>query len=110
MSLKQLKNVENLVLENVFGKIVFEGKVDVVGIDFDQFICFKSQQFIGFPNGEISDQRLNRPAFVTLYNIKPRKNPGKVEIDLRIKCEENGTEFIKYDQLTHQFTFKIQHL
>ena len=111
MGLSELKNIQNLTLENDYGKIEYEGPTNVVEVNFDQFISFTNKQFISFPNGEnSSDQRLNKPAFITLYNISPRKNPGKVEISLRVKCEETKAEFIKYNPDSQEFTFKIQHL
>ena len=111
MKLKELKNIENLTLENEYGKIMFECPINVIGINFDQFISFSHKEFISFPNGEnSSDERLNKPALVTLFRFNPRKNPGKVEISLRIKCENNGTEFIKYDPDSQEFTFRIQNL
>ena len=111
MKLKELKNIENLTLENEYGKLVFERPINVIGINFDQYISFSHKEFISFPNGENSlDDRLNVPALITLFKFNPRKNPGKVEISLRINCENNGTEFIKYDPESQEFTFRIQHL
>ena len=109
MSIAELKNIENLTLENENGKIIFEGKTDVLGLDFDKFLKIEPKSFQGFPESD-SDQRLNKPAQVHLYNIEPGKNPGKMEVHLRISCEQQGTEFIKYNPVNEEFIFKIFHL
>ena len=107
----ELKNIQNLTLENDHGKIVYECPVDVIEVNFDNFISFTNKQFISFPNGENpSNQKLNKPAFITLYNIKSRKSSKNLEIFLKTQCAQNQTEFINYNPYNHQFTFKIQNL
>lgn len=109
MTIDELKNVENLVLENENGKIVFEDKIDVLGLDFDKLLKIDPKSFEGFPDSSMAD-KLNKPALVHLYNIKPGKYPGKMEVHLRVSCEEQGTEFIKYDPVKEEFIFRILHI
>ena len=115
MSISDLKKIKNFTLENQYGRIVFEGETDVIGLNVDKAIRIEENIIYGYPGIEESlkvyeDQRLNKPAIVTLFNFKSGGNKGKYEIKLRISCEKNGTEFIKYDENTYEFSFKIKHL
>lgn len=56
-------------------------------------------------------EKLNRPAIITLYNIKPKKDQTGVEkeINLRNLIEKGGGEHISYDKDTFTWTFKVLH-
>ena len=114
MDMEQLRTVQNFTVENEFGKIQFEGETDVIGLDLEKCVRIESKNIYGYPKSEENssemDQRLNKPAVVTLYNYKPSSSKGKVEVKLRISCGENDAEFLKYNEVTGEFVFRIKHL
>ena len=115
MTVTELKKIENFALENEYGKIVFEGETNVLKLNVDECISIENKNICGFPGIDekdkvYKDQRLNKPATVTLYNFKPSSNKGKVEIKLRISCEENNTDYISFNEENGEFVFKIKNL
>ena len=71
MTVTELKKIENFALENEYGKIVFEGETNVLKLNVDECISIENKNICGFPGIDekdkvYKDQRLNKPATVTL--------------------------------------------
>ncbi|OMJ96164.1 hypothetical protein SteCoe_346 [Stentor coeruleus] len=116
MTINQLKNLSNFSIENEFGKMVFDGETNVTNLDVDDLVLIEKNCIIGYPNCSeeqkaLIDNRLDKSAVVTLYNLKSQSgNTGKMAIKLMMNCEKNGTKFINYDENTGNFTFRIEKL
>jgi hypothetical protein len=45
MSIEELKCVKHFIIENEFGKIIFEREIDLCGLDLDKLISFSKFSF-----------------------------------------------------------------
>ncbi|XP_056173614.1 nuclear pore complex protein NUP98A-like [Syzygium oleosum] len=106
-----------------YGHIKFVGETDVRRLDLESLIRFNNREVIVYidegkkpPIG----QGLNKPAEVTLLNIKCiDKKTGKQYIEgpkvekykemLKKAAEEQGAEFVSYDPIKGQWKFKVGH-
>lgn len=116
MTISQLKCLPNFSIENEFGKIVFDSETNVTNLNVDDLVLIEKNCIIGYPNcteeqKAFVENRLDKSAVVTLYNLKSQSgNTGKMAIKLMMNCEKNGTKFISYDEVTGNFTFRIEKL
>ena len=80
MTIAQLQNVENFKVSNEFGSVEFHGKADVSAVDLADIVTIVrgsvevydddvAHKFTKPPVG----QKLNRPATITLKQVKVRK-------------------------------------
>ena len=107
MTLEEINNVENFAIFNENGKIEFEGKVSLYGINFDklfniehELIEYEKDEWCHSPRG----QNFNIPAKITFYNVQcnidiNNDNEKKLfEEMLKTKCKKYlNAEFISYD-------------
>ena len=108
MSLFELQNLQNLIIENEYGKIRYIEPVDVTKFNFDKWIVishkncdiycdkfFKDDEKPKYGNG------LNQKAEICLYDVNFDKE--KVDLDffvnlMRQKCENSNAEFVSYEE------------
>jgi uncharacterized ubiquitin-like protein YukD len=118
----QLMNIKDLCIENQFGKILWEGRTDVRGIDFDQLVSIERFVATVYPEdverkGEKPPvgQGLNKPAIIDLFNISlparcSEENKRKFVEKLKAKTESmSDSEFISYSEATETLKFKVPH-
>ncbi|KAI6706919.1 hypothetical protein NL676_009881 [Syzygium grande] len=106
-----------------FGHIKFVGETDVRRLDLESLIRFNNREVIVYIDESKKPpigQGLNKPAEVTLLNIKCiDKKTGKQYIEgprvekykemLKKAAEEQGAEFVSYDPIKGQWKFKVGH-
>lgn len=106
-----------------YGSIRFLGVTDVRGIDLESIVQFNNREVIVYMDDSKKPpvgQGLNKPAEVTLLNIKcfdkktgqqytegPRI--GKYKEMLKRKAEDQGAEFVSYDPNKGEWKFRVNH-
>lgn len=106
-----------------FGSIKFLGETDVRRLDLESLIQFNNREVIVYLDDSKKPpigQGLNKPAEVTLLNIKCYdKKTGNQIIDgsriekykemLKKKAEEQGAEFLSFDPAKGEWKFRVSH-
>ena len=119
MSDRDLAMVENFTVTNQYGKIEFEGKTDVRGVDLDELVVIYNKNVEVYPEDKfptdsakpIKGEKLNKPAMITLYNCTfPWKYKGN---ELKKKLEHHARkmdcEFIDYDETNGIYRLRVTH-
>ena len=105
-----------------FGRVVWEGAVDVRGIDLDAVVnigirdvsVYEQQEADGTkpPQGS----KLNRPAIITIPKVFPKQGMNANADDIekytkRLKATTStlGAEFISYDSSSGEWVFRVSH-
>ncbi|XP_057547928.1 nuclear pore complex protein NUP98A-like isoform X3 [Amaranthus tricolor] len=106
-----------------FGSIRFLGETDVRRLDLESLIQFNNREVIVYMDESkkpLVGQGLNKPAEVTLLNIKCYdKKTGNQIVDgpriekykeiLKKKAEEQEAEFLSYDPAKGEWKFRVKH-
>lgn len=106
-----------------YGSIKFMGETDVRRLDLEALVQFNNREVIVYPDDNKKPpigQGLNKPAEVTLLNIKcSDKKTGqqwtegpkieKYKEMLKKKAEDQGAEFVSYDPVKGVWKFKVRH-
>ena len=103
MSEEELKSVKNFTIENQFGKVIFDGYTDVLGLNLDKLVEIKKGVIEVYPESENKPplgQKLNKPAEIHLYHcIKKSTKKTKEEIVENMK-KATEKQDVKYICLT----------
>ncbi|CAH8256461.1 unnamed protein product [Arabidopsis lyrata] len=105
------------------GSIKFLGETDVCKLDLEMVVQFKNREvnvYMDESKKPPVGQGLNKPAVVTLLNIKcmDKKTGTQVKEGERLdkykemlkrKAEEQGAQFVSYDPVNGEWTFKVEH-
>lgn len=85
----ELNNLQSFEICNKYGKIKFEGRVDLRSVNLDTTVIIKHQSAEVYPDDVFNDlnkpivgEKLNRTALITLYDISP---PRGLEIHKFVK-------------------------
>lgn len=106
-----------------FGSIKFLGETDVRRLDLESIVQFNHREVIVYKDESKKPaigQGLNKPAEVTLLNVKCiYKKTGQQFIEgpkvekykemLIKKAEEQGAEFVSYDAVKGEWKFRVKH-
>ncbi|KAJ1409285.1 hypothetical protein SESBI_22795 [Sesbania bispinosa] len=106
-----------------YGSIKFLGETDVRGLDLESIIQFNNREVIVYMDDAKKPpvgQGLNKPAEVTLLNIKCfDKKTGhqytegpkieKYKEMLKRKAEDQGAEFVSYDPTKGEWKIRVNH-
>ncbi|CAL9078977.1 unnamed protein product [Musa textilis] len=106
-----------------YGSIKFYGETDVRGLDLESIVQFNHREVIVYRDDSKKPpvgQGLNKPAEVTLLNIKclnkktgqqytEGPNVEKYKEMLTVKGEEQGAEFLSFDPVKGEWKFKVKH-
>lgn len=106
-----------------YGSIKFFGGTDVCGLDFGSLVQFNNREVIVYMdegNKPPVGQGLNKPAEVTLLNIKCFDKKTGLQytegprmrryVDmLKKKAEDQGAEFVSYDPIKGEWKFRVSH-
>ncbi|KAL2458326.1 Nuclear pore complex protein [Forsythia ovata] len=106
-----------------FGSIKFFGETDVRRLDLESLVQFNNREVIVYMDETKKPpigQGLNKPAEVTLLNIKCfDKRTGqqytegprieKYKEMLKRKAEDQGAEFVSYDPVKGEWKFRVNH-
>ncbi|KAL8196324.1 hypothetical protein R6Q57_025324 [Mikania cordata] len=106
-----------------YGSIKFLGETDVRRLDLESLIQFNNREVIVYMDESKKPpvgQGLNKPAEVTLLNIKCfDKKTGrhftegprieKYKEMLKKKAEDQGAEFVSYDPVKGEWKFRVSH-
>ena len=106
-----------------YGSIRFLGETDVRGLDLESLIQFNNREVIVYMDDAKKPpvgQGLNKPAEVTLLNIKCfDKKTGqqytegpkieKYKEMLKRKAEDQGAEFVSYDPIKGEWKIRVNH-
>eukprot|EP00249_Psilotum_nudum_P020782 c27844_g1_i2 orf=809-3991(-) len=116
--------VQNFVVgRKGYGSVMFLGETDIRWLDLERIIRFDMCEVSVYEDEEYKPpvgQGLNKPAEVTLLNIKCRDKKAvelvsnreelkKFKDKLRRKTEEQGAEFVSYDSSKQQWKFRVKH-
>ncbi|XP_042020495.1 nuclear pore complex protein NUP98A-like [Salvia splendens] len=118
------RHVKDFVVgRHEYGSIKFFGETDVRRLDLESLIQFNNREVIVYMDESKKPpvgQGLNKPAEVTLLNIKcfdkktgqqyvegPRI--GKYKEMLKRKAEDQGAEFVSYDPVKGEWKFRVNH-
>ena len=113
MSVDELKKIENFTVFNKFGKVMFYGRTDVIGLDIAAAFKIVENEIIGYPDEDKKPpvgKGLNKPSEFTMFNMRISGNKDKAQQKARIMCEKNETEFVSYTQETSEFVVRLKHL
>lgn len=106
-----------------YGSIRFIGETDVRRLDLELLVQFNNREVIVYIDDSKKPpvgQGLNKPAEVTLLNIKCfDKKTGRQYTEgpkiekymemLKKKAEEQGAEFVSYDPVKGEWKFRVSH-
>ena len=106
-----------------YGSIKFLGETDVRKLDLEKLVQFNNREVLVYMDESQKPpvgQGLNKPAEVTLLNIKcmDKKSGKQVKEGPRVekykemlkrKAEEQGAEFVSYDAVNGEWKFKVEH-
>ncbi|XP_075673639.1 nuclear pore complex protein NUP98A [Castanea sativa] len=106
-----------------YGSIKFLGETDVRRLDLEALVQFNNREVIVYMDDSKKPpigQGLNKPAEVTLLNIKCfDKKTGqqytegpkieKYKEMLKRKAEDQGAEFVSYDPIKGEWKFRVSH-
>ncbi|XVF51159.1 hypothetical protein PTKIN_Ptkin04bG0161900 [Pterospermum kingtungense] len=106
-----------------YGSIKFLGETDVRCLDLESIVQFNNREVIVYMDDSKKPpvgQGLNKPAEVTLLNIKCfNKKTGqqytegpqveKYKNMLKRKAEDQGAEFLSYDSVKGEWKFRVNH-
>ncbi|KAF2298073.1 hypothetical protein GH714_011107 [Hevea brasiliensis] len=106
-----------------YGSIKFLGETDVRRLDLESLVQFNNREVIVYTDDTKKPpvgQGLNKPAEVTLLNIKCfDKKTGrqysegpkieKYKEMLKRKAEDQGAEFVSYDPVKGEWKFRVNH-
>ncbi|WJX19127.1 hypothetical protein P8452_08853 [Trifolium repens] len=106
-----------------YGSIRFLGVTDVRGLDLESIVQFNNREVIVYMDDSKkppAGQGLNKPAEVTLLNIKcfdkktGQQYTGGPRIEkykemLKRKAEDQGAEFVSYDANKGEWKFRVNH-
>ncbi|XP_023644706.1 nuclear pore complex protein NUP98A isoform X3 [Capsella rubella] len=106
-----------------FGSIKFMGETDVRRLDLESLVQFNNREVIVYMDESKKPavgQGLNKPAEVTLLNIKcVDKKTGKQFTEgerveryktmLKKKAEAQGAEFVSFDPVKGEWKFRVEH-
>lgn len=118
------RHVKDFVIgRHEYGSIKFIGETDVRRLDLESLIQFNNREVIVYMDESKKPpvgQGLNKPAEVTLLNIKcfdkktgqhytegPRID--KYKDMLKRKAGDQGAEFVSYDPVKGEWKFRVQH-
>ncbi|WCJ26685.1 Nuclear pore complex protein NUP98A [Euphorbia peplus] len=118
------RNVKDFVVgRHGYGSIKFLGETDVRRLDLESLVQFNNREVIVYTDDSKKPpigQGLNKPAEVTLLNIKCfDKKTGRQYTEgskiekykemLKRKAEDQGAEFVSYDPVRGEWKFKVNH-
>ncbi|XP_050268788.1 nuclear pore complex protein NUP98A [Quercus robur] len=106
-----------------YGSIKFLGQTDVRRLDLEALVQFNNREVIVYMDDSKKPpigQGLNKPAEVTLLNVKCfDKKTGqqytegpkieKYKEMLKRKAEDQGAEFVSYDPIKGEWKFRVNH-
>lgn len=106
-----------------YGSIKFLGETDVRNLDLEKLVQFNNREVLVYMDESQKPpvgQGLNKPAEVTLLNIKcmDKKSGKQVKEGPRVekykemlkrKAEEQGAQFVSYDSVIGEWKFKVEH-
>jgi len=105
-----------------YGKVEWEGTVDVRHADLDSIVVIKPKDVMVYTEEEqlgtkpAVGTRLNRPAQITYYEVFPKDNPDASTEDkekfaekLKKISRKIGAEFVGYNLISGEWQIKVQH-
>jgi len=106
-----------------YGSIKFEGETDVRKLDLESIVQFNNREVIVYKDESMKPlvgQGLNKPAEVTLLNVKcinmktgqhytEGPKVEKYKDMLMKKVEDQGAEFVCFDAVKGLWKFKVRH-
>ena len=113
MNVEDLKKIDNFTVFNDFGKVMFYGQTNVIGLDIGAALRIVENEIIGYPDDVDKPpvgKGLNKPSEFTMFNMRIPGNKERAQQKARSMCEKNGTEFVSYTQETSEFVVRLKHL
>lgn len=114
----ELRQVENFIVENEHGRVEFEGRTDVIGVNLDELVEINPKLAEVYPEKLYPSEeskpkvgtKLNKPSYVVLYNCyfdsKSKTEEEVIQI-LKKKAIKSGAELVSYKSGT--YIIKVPH-
>jgi nuclear pore complex protein Nup98-Nup96 len=124
MSDADLAAVSNFcVSRSGYGRIEWEGDVDVRNADLDEIIEIEQGNIMVYHKREASTKpalgtKLNRPAILKFYGLFPKKSAEGATEEERIEAfrkklqrsaEKSGAKFLAYDEILGEWSIRVNH-
>ena len=119
MSLEELKTIEDFIIENEHGKIIFNGLTDVTELNLDKIVQINKKEVLVYPENDVDTSKpeigigLNKAATVYLYNCFPQNSKLTEAKVINKKLEKaakmQGAKHIKYDEKNGTWVFRVSH-
>jgi len=121
MSVEELQNVKDFEIYNDYGRIQFPGITNLENLNLDDIVQIEDKFVCLYQNKDVYKHEvgkgLNKEAFITMYNIKPkykRKKESDEEYSdfiklLKNQCHQKDTTFVKHDRISGEWIFKVNH-
>jgi hypothetical protein len=93
-----LRKVKNFTIENSFGKIIFDGETDILGLNLDNLVTIKSKCIEVYPEDKDKPplgEKLNKPAIMHLYKVMNKKDQHhqrKEEVIMKMKKQTENMD------------------
>ena len=114
MGVEDLKKVENFTVLNEFGKVMFYGQTNVLGLNVAAALRIVENEIVGYPDDSFEKpsvgKGLNKLCEFTIFNMKIAGNKERAQQKARSMCEKIETEFVSYTQETSEMVVKLKHL
>jgi len=119
MSEAELKEIQDFTVENEFGKIVFEGKTDITGLNLDEIIDIRPKEIIVYPEDKFPikpqvGEQLNKSATISLYKCFPNGDTSEeYKMEKFIKrleraARKQNARHISYDKENGTWIFHVE--
>lgn len=115
-----LQSVDNFTVgRRHFGEIVWDGKTDIQGLDLDKLVLIEHAKVEVYSDDQQKPppgQELNKSCEVRLFNVfkvdsrtkRPTTDAKKIEEFRRRLQNQEGTQFVNYDEGTGEWRFRVR--
>eukprot|EP00656_Telonema_subtile_P038726 TRINITY_DN4392_c0_g2_i17.p1 TRINITY_DN4392_c0_g2~~TRINITY_DN4392_c0_g2_i17.p1 ORF type:complete len:167 (+),score=63.20 TRINITY_DN4392_c0_g2_i17:26-526(+) len=108
----------DLEVSNSHGRIAFDGATDLAKVNIDDVVVLKYQEIEMYPAPQtlpVEGEALNKPATISLYNMKPEFKGESVPSEkfgkmLKKSNQKQGATFVSYEETADHgwvWTFKM---
>lgn len=114
MSKDNLSQVRNFAIQNEFGKVLFQNKTNLTGLNQDKIVRIHHKSIEFYPDDnekpEIGEG-LNKPAILTYYGFTQKDTYNESQWIKRLKswCRKIKAGFVEWDPETTNLKIHVEH-
>ena len=117
MTMNEIEKIENFSIENQFGKIMWPGKTNLIGMNLDLIVNISENSAEVYPDDLYPNENkkplkgsdLNKKARITLFNIENGQSRENFDEYLINMAKEQNCKHIEYDPKMKEWTFEVEH-